>query len=133
MVENTTPDYAAGLVSAQVLVYFSLNCTGSFCFTILFMIFKRFQKCIGDLKAPRLLFFPPLSETGGVEREPSAINQLPTSHTQHGSLLLLHSQLRGATRLDQTSVWFICLGSNSVPASRTRYNAYIQSLVQQTK
>lgn len=39
-------------------------------------------------------------ETGASEWESSAVDQLPTSHTEHGSLLLLHSQLWGTARSD---------------------------------
>lgn len=96
VVENTTPDYAAGLVSAQVpcsritqtflfLRFFLLSCF--FCFLILFFV--------SIIASNVCLCFP---ETGGVERESSAVDQLPTGHTQHGSLLLLHSQLRGTAR-----------------------------------
>lgn len=84
VVENTTPDYAAGLVSAQVLhMLASLKQSG----------FSRVSSHI------TLLFC--FSETGGVERESSAVDQLPAGHTQHGSLLLLHSQLRGPARSDK--------------------------------
>lgn len=105
VVENTTPDYAAGLVSAQVLVYLC-HTLETLLIPPLFII-KKFSKTYWPPGGPHIyLFSPPFSETGGVEREPSAINQLPTSHTQHGPLFLLHSQLRDATRLDETSGFF---------------------------
>uniref|UniRef100_A0A3B5QU16 Negative elongation factor complex member A n=2 Tax=Poeciliinae TaxID=586240 RepID=A0A3B5QU16_XIPMA len=45
----------------------------------------------------RLRCWPRLcSETWGAKRESPALYQLPAGYTQHGSLLLLHSQLRGA-------------------------------------
>lgn len=38
------------------------------------------------------------SETGLIEREPSTVDQLFTSHTQYGSLLVVHSQFRNTAR-----------------------------------
>ena len=99
VVENTTPDYAAGLVSAQVpcshitrmfmFLRFCLIFPSHFCFLLCFSV--------SIIASNVCVCFP---ETGGAERESSAVNQLPTGHTQHGSLLLLHSQLRGTARLD---------------------------------
>lgn len=84
VVENTTPDYAAGLVSAQVLHSHHPDVP----------VLSHITPSL-TLPAPVITYnvffsFP----------ESSAVNQLPTSHTQHGSLLLLHSQLRGTARLD---------------------------------
>ncbi|CAI5669220.1 unnamed protein product [Oreochromis niloticus] len=54
------------------------------------------RRSCGGKHHTRLRCWPRLrTETGVAERESSAVNQLPTSHTQHGSLLVLHSQLRG--------------------------------------
>lgn len=110
VVENTTPDYAAGLVSAQVL--YSFTCVFIFlCHIPQTLVISpvlspppsSFSSSVSDFSYMLMCF----SETGGTERESSAVNQLPTSHTQHGSLFLLHSQLRGTARLDNTTLHFI--------------------------
>lgn len=72
------------------------------------------------------------SETGAVERESSAVNQLPTGHAQHGSLLLLHSQLRGTARLD-TQRCTVLKGSIKPSCNyffKEAKNTFLQALVE---
>lgn len=59
-----------------------------------------------------------LPETGIVERESSAVDQLPAGHTQHGSLVLLHTQLRDTARLDTQHPKRFCYfkGEKTFPA-----------------